>query len=155
MGDPLIRYRPDPHSAEVEAPLSALIDAAFGGASGVVLTRGAAAWGPVPAGSGTVAVDTPAAGAVTVSLATTTTHSITLAASTLITIVNPPSGRHQVATLYLIQGGSGSCVPTFAPTVTWDATGTPVWSTVVGKVDIVLLDWDGTSYRGSVKGLGY
>jgi hypothetical protein len=104
---------------------------------------------------GVITVDAPSAGAVTCNMATSDAHSVTLAASTLITLSNPASTGRQTGLLYLIQGGSGSCVPTFSPTVHWGAAGTPAWSTTTGLRDIVLLDWDGTTWRGGVFGLGF
>jgi hypothetical protein len=105
--------------------------------------------------AGAVTVDVPSAGAVTSDLSVTDAHSITMAVSTVVTLTNPASSKRQGAILYLIQPGGGSCVPTFSPSVNWGAAGTPAWSTAGNKVDIVVLDWNGTNYRGSVFGLGF
>ncbi len=105
--------------------------------------------------SAVITTDTPSAGAVTCDLSASDAHSVTLAASTLITLTNPASSKRQTAILYLIQSGAGSFTPTFTPTVHWGTAGTPVWSTTTGLRDIIVLDWDGTTYRGAVIGLGY
>ena len=102
-----------------------------------------------------VTTDTPSAGAVTLNMSVSDAHSVTMTANTTITLSNPASGKRQAAVIYLVQGGSGSNVPTFSPTVRWGSAGTPVWSTTAGQVDIVVLDWDGTTWRGGAFGLGF
>ena len=102
-----------------------------------------------------ITTDTPSAGAVTCDLSVSDAHAVTLSANTTITLANPASGKRQPVILYLTQGGAGSFSPSFSPSVDWGTPGTPVWSTAAGKVDIVVLDWNGTAYRGAVFGLGF
>jgi hypothetical protein len=105
--------------------------------------------------SAAATTDTPSAGAVTCDVSVTDRHAVTMTASTLITLSNAPAGRCQTMVLYITQGGSGSYTPTFSPSVDWGTPGTPTWSTAAGKTDIVILDWNGTAYRGGVFGLGF
>ncbi len=150
------------HAVMVGAGTSNVAFATIGTAGRVLVDQGASA-DPSFASAGIVitqhsaviTTDTPSAGAVTCDLSVSDAHSVTLAASTLITLTNPATSKRQSAILYLIQSGAGSFTPTFTPTVHWGTAGTPVWSTTTGLRDIIVLDWDGTTYRGAVVGLGY
>lgn len=102
---------------------------------------------------GVVTVDTPSAGAVTCNLATSDKHKITIVANTTITLSGATAG--QVIVLTIVQGGAGSFTPSFSPSLDWGANGTPVWSTAAGKIDIVTIYYDGTTYYAALFGLGF
>ncbi len=69
---------------------------------------------------------------------------ITMTANTTFTFT-APTGISQPQ-LLIVQGGSGSYVPTL-PTIKWTGGSVPTWSTAVGAVDIVsLLYTGGTTY---------
>lgn len=102
---------------------------------------------------GTITVDSPSAGAVTCNFATTDKHSVTMTANTTITLSGMTAG--QIGVIVLIQGGSGSCMPTFSPALDYGLAGTPTWSTAVGKKDTITVFYDGTSYQAGAFGTGF
>lgn len=102
---------------------------------------------------GTITVDAPSAGAVTCNFATTDAHSVTMVASTTITLAGLVAG--QKGLISIIQGGSGSYTPSFSPALDWGSAGAPTWSTTVGKKDVIVIYYDGTSYCAGVYGLGF
>ena len=73
-------------------------------------------------------------------------QSITLIGSTTLTFSNPLSGANYQ--IEITQGGVGSYTITW-PTIKWMNATPPTLSTVVGRVDIVSLYYDGTNYYGT------
>lgn len=71
---------------------------------------------------------------------------ITLTSSTTLTLSAPVIGTYIVK---LTQGGAGSFTVTWPATVKWSGGIAPVLTTTAGKLDIITLVWDGTSYYGS------
>jgi hypothetical protein len=71
---------------------------------------------------------------------------LTLTGSTTLTFSNPIAGANY--SLLLTQGGVGSYTVTW-PTIKWANAIPPTLSTTVGKIDLVNLLYDGTSYYGS------
>lgn len=147
MSNPLLRYRPTPHSAEIEAPLSQILDAAMGGTSGQVLTRGTEVWHAGAGGGGgsgtvtTLSVASANGFAGTVANATTT-PAITLTTSvtgiligngTAISAVTIGTGLDLTgSTLTAPGGGSG--------TVTSVAAGTGLTGGTITSTGTIALD---------------
>jgi hypothetical protein len=73
-------------------------------------------------------------------------QSLTLIGSTTLTFSNPLSGANYQ--LEITQGGVGSYTITW-PTIKWMNATPPTLSTVVGRVDIVSLYYDGANYYGT------
>lgn len=88
----------------------------------------------------------------TVSFASFPNQLITMTASCTFTFSNPTNGA--TYNLRIVQGGSGSYTVTWPGAVKWVGGTAPTLSTTVGKVDIVTLFYNGTSYFANY-GLGY
>lgn len=87
-------------------------------------------------------------GTVTVDFASGLTVILTSNNNLAITLSNGVSGQyHSIVIKY---GGSHSV--TFSTTVVWDNATTPTWQAANGKVDLVVLFWDGTTWRGALGG---
>jgi hypothetical protein len=71
---------------------------------------------------------------------------ITLTSNTLFTLNNPVIGTYIVK---LTQGGGGGFISTWPATVKWSGGIAPVLTATAGKIDIITLVWDGTSYYAS------
>ena len=85
-------------------------------------------------------------GTATVNWDNSNNQSLTLIGSTTLTFSNPLSGANYM--LEITQGGAGSYTITW-PTIKWQNATPPTLSTAVGKIDIISLFYDGTSYFGT------
>ena len=88
----------------------------------------------------------------TIDLGNASAQKLTMTASCTLTLTNPQIGGAYV--LRLVQGGAGSYTMTWPGSLKWPGGTAPTLSTTVGKVDLINLYWDGTSYYGSFA-LGY
>ena len=82
----------------------------------------------------------------TVSLANGNVLDITLNSSTTFTFTNPTIGTY---ILKLTQGVGGGFLVTWPVNVIWSGGTAPTLSTTAGKIDIITLIYDGTSYYGN------
>jgi hypothetical protein len=71
---------------------------------------------------------------------------LTLSDDCDITIVNPIIGEYKI---YLKENGTGGYDPTWITSISWDKNVEPTWITIADAVNIVVLDYDGTTWRGS------
>jgi len=78
--------------------------------------------------------------AISINLANGNVQKVTLTANCTITLTSPASGTFRSLLLYVFQDGTGSRTVTWPASVKWGTIGTPVLSTVAGKMDKILLD---------------
>ncbi len=84
--------------------------------------------------------------AVTVNFNNGSKQAFTVTAAVTFTLTNPKVGA--VYTLELTQASTGGYAYTWPLTVKWPAGSAPSAS-ATGKIDVITLLWDGTSYLGS------
>jgi hypothetical protein len=89
---------------------------------------------------------TGSGGTLNISFAAGNIINLTLTASTTLTFSGHVQGTYIIK---VIQGGSGSYTLTYPASVKWSGGTAPTLTTTVGKIDIITLFHDGTSFFGT------
>ncbi len=92
------------------------------------------------------------ASAYVINLANGNVHSLTMTGNVSLTFSNVPAGTNcSSVTLFLIQGGGGSNIPSFPASVIWPGAVTPTFTTTAGHVDQVIMTTvdAGTTWRAA------
>lgn len=120
-----------------------------GGLAALISAATVSAQGAMPAADKQMHTrQTVTGGTVTINWSLGTRYELTSNANIAITMSNGIVGETHVVVLKY----GGAHTVTWTTTVVWDNATTPTWQSANTKVDLVILYWDGTTWRGGLGG---